>query len=198
MPDIKHFDPDAALEAVIRLFWKQGIAATGVQDVVDATGLNRSSLYATFGGKRRLYLTALKRYDERCSTPVLGQLAEDGRGLLAVTDFFSALIEARCSGEYARWGCMISNAHVGAENADPDIRAVLERQHRTLRASMVASLAVARSKGQLAPDTDLEAAGELLALLAHGVNLRSRAGADPAELHRAVTTAVTGLGVPRK
>ncbi|MEV1093420.1 TetR/AcrR family transcriptional regulator [Streptomyces microflavus] len=198
MPDIKHFDPDAALEAVIRLFWKQGIAATGVQDVVDATGLNRSSLYATFGGKRRLYLTALERYDERCSTPVLGQLAEDGRGLLAVTDFFSALIEARCSGEYARWGCMISNAHVGAENADPDIRAVLERQHRTLRASMVASLAVARSKGQLNPDTDLEAAGELLALLAHGVNLRSRAGAAPAELHRAVTTAVTGLGVPRK
>ncbi|MEV0886428.1 helix-turn-helix domain-containing protein [Streptomyces microflavus] len=198
MPDIKHFDPDAALEAVIRLFWKQGIAATGVQDVVDATGLNRSSLYATFGGKRRLYLTALERYDERCSTPILRQLAEDGRGLLAVTDFFSALIEARCSGEYARWGCMISNAHVGAENADPDIRAVLERQHRTLRASMVASLAVARSKGQLNPDTDLEAAGELLALLAHGVNLRSRAGADPAELHRAVTTAVTGLGVPRK
>ncbi|MHC5908157.1 hypothetical protein ACVNF4_30375, partial [Streptomyces sp. S6] len=37
----KHFDPDAALETVVRLFWRQGVASTGIQDVVTATGLNR-------------------------------------------------------------------------------------------------------------------------------------------------------------
>lgn len=40
MSDIKHFDPDMALEAVVRLFWRQGPASTGIQDVVTATGLN--------------------------------------------------------------------------------------------------------------------------------------------------------------
>lgn len=52
MPDVKHFDPDTVLESVVRLFWRQGVASTGIQDVVTATGLNRSSLYATFGGKQ--------------------------------------------------------------------------------------------------------------------------------------------------
>lgn len=67
MPDIKHFDPDTALETVVRLFWRQGVASTGIQDVVAATGLNRSSLYATFGGKQELYRAALRRYVEQRS-----------------------------------------------------------------------------------------------------------------------------------
>lgn len=44
MPDIRRFDPDAALDTVVRLFWRRGVASTGIQDVVTATGLNRSSL----------------------------------------------------------------------------------------------------------------------------------------------------------
>ncbi|WP_281180187.1 TetR family transcriptional regulator [Actinomadura hibisca] len=39
--------------------WRQGVATTGVQDLVNATGLNRSSLYAMFGGKQELYRAAL-------------------------------------------------------------------------------------------------------------------------------------------
>lgn len=107
MPDIKHFDPDTALDTAVRLFWRQGMATTGIQDIVTATGLNRSSLYATFGGKRELYLAALHRYREQWSRPAFRGLAEDGRGLPAIAEFFDALIGVRCAGEYARWGCMI-------------------------------------------------------------------------------------------
>lgn len=89
MPDIKHFDPDATLETVVRLFWRQGVSATGIQDVVTTTGLNRSSLYATFGGKQELYLAALHRYMEQRSQPMFRRLAEDGRGLPAISEFFS-------------------------------------------------------------------------------------------------------------
>src|SRR6266516_2070058 len=98
MPDIKHFDPDAALDTVVRLFWRHGVASTGIQDVVSATGLNRSSLYATFGGKQELYAAALRRYVQTRSEPAFRRLAEDGRGLPAITEFFAGLIEARCSG----------------------------------------------------------------------------------------------------
>ncbi|WP_405592293.1 TetR/AcrR family transcriptional regulator [Streptomyces sp. NBC_01092] len=194
MPDIKHFDPDAALEAVVRLFWRQGMASTGIQDVVTATGLNRSSLYATFGGKQELYLAALRRYLEHRSVPVFRRLAEDGRGLAAIAEFFAGLIEARCSGEYARWGCMISNAHAGAENSDSEVRALLDRHHQELRDAMYAALDTADTQGQLSPGCALGAAADLLALLAYGVNLRSRAGADAHDLGRTVTAALAALG----
>ncbi|WP_151480794.1 TetR/AcrR family transcriptional regulator [Streptomyces albicerus] len=194
MPDIKHFDPDTALETVVRLFWRQGATSTGIQDVVTATGLNRSSLYATFGGKQDLYRAALRRYVERHSQPAFRRLAADERGLPALTDFFAALIEARCTGEYARWGCMVANAHTGAESSDPEIRSLLDQHHQQLRDAMHTALVTAEAHGQVGPDTDLGAAADLLALLAYGVNLRSRAGADARTLSRSVTAALSSIG----
>ncbi|MEV4333143.1 helix-turn-helix domain-containing protein [Streptomyces sp. NPDC049597] len=190
MPDIKHFDPETALDAAMRLFWRRGVAATGVQDVVNATGLNRSSLYATFGGKQDLYLAALRRYVEQWSESAFRRVAQDGRGLPAVSDFFADLIEVRCSGEYARWGCMVVNAHAAAGPEDAEVRALLDRQHQMLRDALEAALATAEARGELAPDTDTAAAADALALLAYGVNVRSRAGADPAALKRTVAAAL--------
>ncbi|MEV4175554.1 TetR/AcrR family transcriptional regulator [Nonomuraea sp. NPDC049709] len=189
MPDVKHFDPDAVLEQVERLFWQRGAASTGVAEVVAATGLSRSSLYATYGGKQDLYVKALTRYVERRSEPVFQALATDGRGLPAIAAFFDRLIEARCAGEHARWGCMVSNAH--AEGADPEVRRVLDRHQDRLRTAMRTALEAAGP--QLRPDTDLDAAAELLTLLAYGVNLRSRAGADAAALREGVTAALDSL-----
>lgn len=194
MPDIKHFDPETALETVVRLFWRQGVASTGIQDVVTATGLNRSSLYATFGGKQELYRTALRHYLEHRSQPAFRRLAEDERGLPAVADFFAGLIRTRCSGEYARWGCMVSNAHAGTENDDPEVRALLDQHHRQLRDALHSALVTAQSRGDLGPNADLSASADLLTLLAYGVNLRSRAGADARSLTRTVTTALDSLG----
>jgi AcrR family transcriptional regulator len=189
VPDVKHFDPDVVLDTVVRLFWQQGAASTGVQDVVAATGISRSSLYATFGGKRELYLAALRRYVEEQSRPVFARLAADGRGLTSISEFFHRLIEARCAGEHARWGCMVSNAHLGAEDGDPDVRQVLSVHHDQLRAALRAALDTAR----LRPGLDLDATAEQLALLAYGVNLRSRSGADAAGLRAATTAALDAL-----
>ncbi|WP_285740810.1 TetR/AcrR family transcriptional regulator [Kitasatospora phosalacinea] len=198
MADVKHFDPDATLDTVVRLFWRQGVATTGIQDVVDATGLNRSSLYATFGGKQELYRAALERYVDSRSRPVLDRLEGDGRGLPAIAEFFAELIETRCTGEYAQWGCMVSNAHAGAENGDPRVRALLDRQHQRLRDALRAALASAQRQHQLADGTDPDAAAEVLALLAHGVNLRSRAGADAQQLRTTLAAALAAVtGAPR-
>ncbi|MEU6665946.1 TetR/AcrR family transcriptional regulator [Streptomyces sp. NPDC046727] len=196
MPDIKHFDPDTALDTVVRLFWKQGVATTGIQDIVTATGLNRSSLYATFGGKQELYLAALRRYRERRSQPMFRRLAEDDRGLPAIAEFFDSLIATRCSGEYARWGCMVANAHAGAEIDAPDVRTILDQHHQELRDALHAALVRAEGEGHLAAGSDPAASADLLVLLAYGVNLRSRAGADAQALRRTVTAALKSIGRP--
>ncbi|MFD1544547.1 hypothetical protein [Nonomuraea guangzhouensis] len=43
MPDVKHFDPDVALDRVVRLFWERGAEVTGIAEVVQATGLSEQS-----------------------------------------------------------------------------------------------------------------------------------------------------------
>jgi TetR/AcrR family transcriptional repressor of nem operon len=196
MPDVKHFDPNAALDTAVHLAWRQGIAATGIQDIVTATGVSRSSLYATFGSKQNLYRAVLSRYIARHSQPAFDRLANDGRGLPAITDFFTRLIQARCFGQYARWGCMISNAHAGAENDDPAVRRILRCHHTKLRAAMHAALLAAKDRAQLRPDLDPHTTSDQLALLAYGVNLRSRAGADAAGLLATVTATVEAFRAP--
>jgi TetR/AcrR family transcriptional regulator, transcriptional repressor for nem operon len=189
MADVKHFDPATALERVEELFWRNGVASTSIQDVASTTGLNRSSLYATFGGKRELYLAALRRYVQLRAEPAARVLAEAGDGLAAIGAFFAGLIEVRTSGPFAGWGCMIVNAHTSAEGNDPEVRALLDGYHRTLCDAFVAAL----RRSALKPTTDIEATAELLALLAYGVNLRSRAGEPAATLLRTTSAALAPL-----
>jgi TetR/AcrR family transcriptional regulator, transcriptional repressor for nem operon len=196
MPDIKHFDPAAVLDAAERLFWQHGVASTGIQDIVTATGINRSSLYATFGGKRELYLAALRRYVEHQSEPGFARLAGDTRGLPAISEFFDRLIQVRCTGQLAQWGCMISNAHAGPDSDDPDVRHILQQHHQRLRSALRAALRVAAGRGQLRPDLDPEVAADLLAMLAYAVNLRSRAGADAPALRATITGTLSSMADP--
>ncbi|WP_329055043.1 TetR/AcrR family transcriptional regulator [Amycolatopsis sp. NBC_01488] len=196
MADVKHFDEAAVLGVVVQLFWRQGLATTGIRDVVTATGVNRSSLYSTFGDKRQLYLAALDRYLDDNALPGFARLADDPRGLPAITQFFEQLIRARCSGERARWGCLMVNAHTGAESSDPDVQRRLHRHYEHLRAAMRDALGTAHRLGQLRSGADIENTAGQLALLAYGVNLRSRAGAPSAELNSTVHYTLSALTTP--
>src|SRR2546430_14566031 len=56
------YDPQVALARAAEVFWKAGYAGTSLDDLVEATGMNRPSLYAAFGDKRDLYLKTLEHY----------------------------------------------------------------------------------------------------------------------------------------
>ncbi|TWD81035.1 TetR family transcriptional regulator [Kribbella amoyensis] len=192
MPDVKHFDSAEALTAVELLFWRKGAASTGIQDIVTATGLSRSSLYNAFGGKDGLYLTALQRYLDERSRPMFARLGADQRGLPAVTAFFDRLIRLRCGGDFARWGCFVTNAH--ADGPSEAAQAVIDQHHDSLHAAFLAALEVAEGKNQLRPGTGLAGSAEMLTLLAYAINLRSRAGTPRETLRAGATAAVDSLG----
>lgn len=89
---------------------------------------------------------------------------------------------------------MVTNAYSrGPECGDPGIRTLLEEHHTTLEAAMRAALATADDLGQLHADGDLDASAAVLATLAYGVNLRSRAGADAQALTDTVNAALAPL-----
>ena len=62
MPRSKSFDVDDVLDRAVDLFWVNGYAATSMEDLVNHLGINRGSLYSTFGSKQELYELALERY----------------------------------------------------------------------------------------------------------------------------------------
>jgi TetR/AcrR family transcriptional repressor of nem operon len=62
MPWEKNFDTDEALTRAMHAFWARGYEATSISDLVACMGINRGSLYATFGDKRSLFIQALRHY----------------------------------------------------------------------------------------------------------------------------------------
>ncbi|WP_432937428.1 TetR/AcrR family transcriptional regulator [Kribbella sp. CA-253562] len=191
MPDVKHFEPDQVLATAERLFWRQGVASTGIQDIITATGLSRSSLYNSFGGKDALYVDVLRRYLDRRSRPMFASLAADARGVPAIKDFFHRLISVRCTGEFAGWGCLVSNAHL--EQPSSAAKAVLDAHQTSLKEALQSALEAADTCRQLQSGLDLTATAEHFALLAYAINLRSRAGAPPEHLRTATDAALTPL-----
>lgn len=84
MARTKEFDPDAALQSALELFWRRGYEATSMADLVEHLGIGRASIYATFGNKHELYLKALDRYGESRDPALLDALSKPGPALPAV------------------------------------------------------------------------------------------------------------------
>ena len=59
------FDKDVALEQAMEVFWTNGFPGTSLTDLTTAMGINKPSLYSTFGNKEELYKSTLERYVEK-------------------------------------------------------------------------------------------------------------------------------------
>ncbi len=187
----KAFDPEEALERAKALFWRKGYEATSIQDLVEALGINRGSLYATFPDKRSLFLMALERYAERdlaATTRVLRLSEAPGRERIqALFDTIIRGVEERGD----RRGCFVCNAAVELAPFDAEI----ERRVRAAIERIQAAFAVALAADPAVPSEperrDRRAAFLTTTLM--GVYVMAKAGASPETLRGAVRVAMRGL-----
>ncbi len=107
----KEFDPGVALDRAMHLFWEQGYEATSMQDLVEAMGVNRGSLYSTFGNKEKLYQAAMSRYCDSMMNGVLDQLSAPGDPKEILRGFFNGVIDGCTDGGPSK-GCFMTNSAV--------------------------------------------------------------------------------------
>ncbi|MCA9304812.1 MAG: TetR/AcrR family transcriptional regulator, partial [Phycisphaerales bacterium] len=99
MPRPKSFDPDAVLAKAMGVFWEKGYDAASITDLTGAMGINRFSLYDTFGDKHTLYLKALEYYQQSVVSSLIERI--DGISSLdGLERFFFQMIEYQhsCTG----------------------------------------------------------------------------------------------------
>lgn len=102
------FDTQAALIQARKVFWSKGFADTSIADLEQATGLNRTSLYAAFGDKRSLYLRILQDY--RCESRdfAFSHLLSDASPRQRLHSLLSAAVINSC--QQGRMGCLMQHA----------------------------------------------------------------------------------------
>ncbi|MEU0384507.1 TetR/AcrR family transcriptional regulator [Streptomyces chartreusis] len=193
----RKFDEERALDAAMRVFWERGYEATSTQDLCDATGLGRSSIYNTFRSKHDLFERALARYLDAMTavqTAVLDDVerpaADRVRALLA--DVVES--ETKCRiGSGRALGCLGVNTVVELAGRDPEAAGLLESDTVRRLALYRAVLEQGRRDGSITTARDPEALARFLNATVAGLRVSSQGGADRADLEMIVETAMDAL-----
>jgi TetR/AcrR family transcriptional repressor of nem operon len=174
------FEPELALERAMQAFWAKGYKATSLEDLCEATGLSRSSLYAAFGGKRALLHRSLARYEENAVLRINAALAKPLPVREAIASFIDELIDGIVAGP-GRAGCFIGNC--AAELAGDRVTASRVRQSLArVEDAFRDGLARGQLRGELAADADPEALSRFLVSGIQGLRLVGKTNPDRAAL----------------
>ena len=105
----KEFDRDEVVHKAMEVFWTRGYEGASIQDLVKHMGINRQSIYDTFGDKHSLFLQALDRYCEFQSRKVFDVLERPGSMKRNLRQLFEETVAKALSAE-GRRGCFVGNS----------------------------------------------------------------------------------------
>ncbi len=148
----KQFEKEEALEKAMQVFWTKGYEAASVQDLLDGMGINRGSMYATFGDKHALFLKAVDHY--RCQAR-------------------SRMVETT-SAPGCR-GCLMTNTAVEMARHDGEVAAVLRNFLGDAEKAFHGALKRAVKAGELVPSTDTKALARFFSNTLNGMVVMGKA-----------------------
>ena len=188
----KEFDPDAALDRALDLFWERGYEATSMADLVEHLGIGRASLYATFGSKHELYLKALDRYLLKVDPSPLEFLSRPGPALPLVRALVMRYAH-EAAGDTKRRGCMMANAAAERLPADRLVARRVEMAWDGLEAALATALHRAQAQGELSAEKDPRSLARFFLVFLQGLKLVSKTQSPPERFYDAAKEALSLL-----
>lgn len=186
------FDRDQVLQQAIRVFCDKGFAAASTEELMQAMGLSRQSMYNTFGDKRQLYLQAMAEYQRNGVDDLIGRLNQGQTPLQAIHDTLQSFATRALREGTA--GCMGVNAICEFGQEDEEINRLTAHSTERLRDALVHTLGRAREQGELALDTDLSGACDFLMATLSGMKIAGKGGATVEQLANIAVFAIRALG----
>lgn len=154
MPRPKSFDPETALSQAMSVFWEKGYESASIADLTAAMGINRFSLYDTFGDKHALYLKALDYYTQ-CNVNTAIEQIEKIDSIEGFRQYLEKQIDPK--GSCARKSmCMMHKAGVSMSSDDPDAKARIEQTTARVLDAYRQALVRIRDRGELRDGVDLD------------------------------------------
>jgi TetR/AcrR family transcriptional regulator, copper-responsive repressor len=183
------YEPEVALGKALDLFRKGGFAATSLDDLSAATGMNRPSLYGAFGDKRELYIKSYQRYRDDARAATIEIFREEMPIRKRLMRIYSVALDIYLDGERPR-GCFTVMTAGSEAVDDPDIRAMVLDALAELDKAFAACFRRGRENGELPQSADVQTLGLLASAVLHTVAIRARAGVPRKELEAMVKTAI--------
>lgn len=192
----QEFDADDVLDHAMLVFWHKGFDDASIQDLVEATGLNRGSLYNAFGDKAQLFATVMDRYRSMSPARILAAAPDDASPLQLIDDFLHALVD-RARDDAENKGCLLTNTAAGLYGCN-DAMTVWIRDTLTMLEDVLTNVVErGQDRGEISKTSNARAFARFLVGTAQGINVMARAKPDDQMLTDIADSALLALSPPR-
>lgn len=188
----KLYDADAALKAAGSVFWAKGYSGTSLDDLSDAMGMNRPSIYRAFGDKEDIYRQTLNQFGKVMDAAFTKTLMHEKDIRKGLRKFYRKALEVYSRDETAL-GCMVWSTAPAATLIHPEVQADLLAAIKHVDAMLRQRVDLAIEQGQIKKGVDAKSLSKLLQALLHSISIRVRAGESIIRLRRFVDSSIVIL-----
>ena len=176
------FEPDVALAKAMDTFRDGGFAATSLDDLSAAMGINRPSLYGAFGDKRELFLKAYER-DRAEMTAKFAHAFDPKLTLRQMLEaIYATALDVYLAGENGPRGCFTVMTATSEAMADPEIRPLVQKALGSTQRTLAKRFQAAVDTGELPPGANVQVLSQIAASTVEALAIRSRARLPRPEL----------------
>ncbi|NML56825.1 TetR/AcrR family transcriptional regulator [Chryseobacterium cheonjiense] len=192
MARTKEFDEERALNKAIEIFWHKGYNGTSAQDLVTHLGLSRSSLYDTFGDKKKLFIKSLDKYQKQNQDAIseLFNASENIKDTLQAI-FKQAIIESL--EDRITKGCFMVNSSVELAMHDSAIAKIVQENTDTMVNVFTNAIQKGQDLGQISDRTDAKVLARFIFNNYAGIRVMARSGEMDKQVYDDIVKAILSL-----
>lgn len=191
MPRNKQFDKEQVLLRAIEIFWKKGYHNTSVQDLVAYLGINRASLYDTYGDKYTLFLASLSAYQASNSETLRKTISEANDLKSFLRSFLIDVADRNMRGEVK--GCFIVNSSLDMADDEGTCK-IVKKNLDGLMEVFTKFFGKAIDEGQLITNKTPDALAIYFINVINGINITIQLGSDAKMVEQVINTSLDMLG----
>lgn len=174
MPSEPTFDVDETLRRAGETFWSNGYAATSMNDLLTAMGIQKGSFYNTYGSKRDAYLNALEQYATTRFAYFSDQVV--GQGPTQALTSLLNIISDECVSIDGHKGCMMINCALELAHSDTAAQRAVQRSLENHEQSFADLITAGQAAGEIGRALDANATAKAMLAIVIGMRVMSRAG----------------------
>lgn len=184
----REFDPEAALDAALSVFWERGYEGTSLADLTKAMGINKPSLYAAFGDKAQLFRKVVDRYIAQQGSTWMMALQEP-TARLAVQRILNIVADSLTSAQNPH-GCLLVQSALTCSQESDCIKNELALRRAGSDSMLRERFARAQADGELPPGVDTAALARYFSTILRGMSVEASGGATREDLQNVIDVAM--------
>jgi len=188
MVGVRQFDEQEVIALALDVFWRKGLNDATMQDLAEATGVQRGSLYNAYGDKEAIFLRAFDQYAKEFLASVEDLMAE-GDLATRLKNFFDSAIVNMTSGSPPR-GCLTTRTALNAGISSEAVRARVQDLLGRLEQVVSKAIGAARDGRPVAEANRL---ARVVVTFTRGLAVMERAGYSRKQLKESAATFVDAL-----